>query len=324
VIGCGWAGHYHAQAYTQHPQVQLVAVCDLVTDRAEAVAARYRCQAYTSVEEMLSQEKIDVASVATTTETHFDLVQRCLRAGAAVFCEKPLTQAIPLAESMVRTAAEARLPLGVNFNQRFAAGYLKAKQWASRAVRIHYISALLAQNVPLAQTEELRSRLPRDFLIFDAASHLVDLFRYFMGDPDDLCAYASPQGPEVFLTDLSVNLRFASGSVGSMICSFAGPEWGQLPIGRLEIASESERLVVDNLSQAVSWFGYRDEVVRTWRPSIFEPTGYGESMLMSIQAWIDAFLQGQPPPVDGKDGMRTLQLCEQIKNSVLAQAASNG
>ena len=322
VIGCGWAGRYHAQAYAQHPQVDLIAVCDVLADRAQTLAVNHQCKAYTSAEEMLSQEWLDVISVATTTETHFELVRRCLRAGSAVLCEKPLARDVQSAESMVREASAAQLPLGVNYNRRYATGYLKAKQWTSKAGRIHYVSAVLAQNVPLAQTEELRAKLPRDFLVFDAASHLVDLFRYLVGEPEGLCAHASPQDPEAFWTDLSASLQFDNGALGTMICSFAGPEWGQLPIERTEIASESERLVVDNISQAVFLFGYQDHTLRTWRPSIFEPTGYGESMLASIQAWIEANLKSQPPPIDGEDGLCTLRICEQIVNSISGRAFS--
>lgn len=318
VIGCGWAGQYHAQAYAEHPRARLAAVCDVRPDRAETLAARYGCRAYAAAETMLAQESLDLVSVATTTETHAEMVARGLHAGAAVFCEKPLAQDVRAAEAMARTAG-ARL--GVNYNRRYAAGYARAKAWVAEAGRIHYVTATLAQNVPLARTEELRAGLPRDFLIFDAASHLVDLFRFLVGEPESLCAQASPPTPGAFLTDLSVSLRFASGCVGSLVCSFAGPEWGQLPIERLEIGGASERLVVDNLTQAVSWCGYQDDVMRTWQPSIFEPTGYGQSMLASVHGWIDACLAGQPPPVSGDDALRTLQLCSQIAASVAAETA---
>ena len=317
VIGCGWAGQYHAQAYAEHPQVELAAACDVLQERAEALAARYGCRAYVSAETMLAQEKLDLVSVATTTETHVELVERCLRAGAAVFCEKPLAPDVRSAGAIAHAAGSR---LGVNYNRRFAAGYARAKAWVAQAGRIHYLAAILAQNVPLARTEALRAGLPRDFLIFDAASHLVDLCRFLVGEPEALCAQASPVAPGAFLTDLSVSLRFANGCVGSLVCSFAGPEWGQLPIERLEIGGASERLVIDNITQAVSWYGYRDDALRTWQPSIFEPSGYGQSMLMSVRGWIDACLAGQPPPVSGDDALRTLQLCNQIAASVATEA----
>ena len=321
VIGCGWAGGYHAQAYAAHPQVELAAVCDLLPDRAEALAAQYACRAYARVEEMLAREALTVVSIATTTETHVQLIRMCLQAGAAAFCEKPLARDRQAAEAVVREAARAQLPLGVNYNRRYAAGYVKAKEWVVRAKPIHYASAVLAQNVPLAQTEALRASLPGDFLIYDAASHLIDLFRHLIGEPETLCAHGAPSAPGSLLTDLSVSLRFAGGAVGSLVCSLAGPEWGQLPVERLEIGGAAERLVVDNITQAVSWFGYRDEAERRWQPSIFSPQGYGESLLLSIRAWIDACLQGQSPPVSGEDALQTLRVCEQIATSVAAHAA---
>ncbi len=318
VIGCGWAGAYHAEVYATHPMSKLVAVCDIMHSRAQSLANRYGCRIFDHAETMLAEEALEVVSVATPTEAHPELVSACLKRNLPVLCEKPLARTSIEARSMLNEAERAGVPLGVNYNRRFAAGYRVAKESMNEKERIRYFQAVLAQNVPMAQTEELRAKLPEDFLVYEALSHLLDLSRYLVGEPVKMVAYANVPPPNKVWTDMSVNLRFEQGTIGTLICSLAGPEWGQLPIERVEIATDDRRIVVENITQEVAWYDFREETWRSWRPSIFKPAGYRESLLTSIQAWIDALLEDRPPPISGEDGLRTVELCEQVVHSVVS------
>ena len=318
VVGCGWAGAYHAQAYALHSDVVLVAVCDIRLDQAQEIAQRFHCHAYTDVETMLSKENLDLVSVATPTESHAEMVLRCLQSKIPVLCEKPLTRDVQEARKLVQEAERAVTPLGVNYNRRFAAGYSLANESLREAGGVRYFQAVLAQNVPLAQTEELRAKLPRDFLVFEALSHLLDLTRFLVGEPEELVAYAVSVPADSIWTEISVNLRLKQAGVGTLICSLAGPEWGQLPIERVEIATDRQRIVVDNIAQEVAWYEFCEQIWHTWRPSVFEPVGYGNSLITSVQAWIDAILDKRPPPITGEDGVQAVIYCEQIVRSALA------
>jgi predicted dehydrogenase len=312
VIGCGWAGNLHARAYAQDPTVILQAVCDPDLERAVQVAVRYGCKAYPSVEALLAAGKPDIASLASPTETHVAIGELCLNAGIALLCEKPLSRDVPSARRLVELAHARRLPLGVNYNRRFAAGYLRAKERLATAGAIRFLNAILAQNVPLAQTAELRARLPDDFLIYDGCSHLLDLARFLVGEVIGLQAVGSRATPGQLWTDIQITLRFESGALGSLICSLSGPEWGQLPIERVDIGTESQRIVVDNIVQSVEWWGYHDAESHRWQPHIFAPLGYEDSLLASIQAWARAVREGKPPPVSGEDGLAAVVLCRKV------------
>jgi predicted dehydrogenase len=202
--------------------------------------------------------------------------------------------------------------LGVNYNRRFAAGYIKAKERLASSGAIRFLNTILAQNVPLAQTAELRAGLPDDFLIYDGCSHLLDLARFLVGEIAGLQAIGAKTGPGQLWTDIQISLQFEGGALGSLICSLAGPEWGQLPIERVEIATDSQRIVVDNIVQSVEWWGYRDEETHRWQPQIFAPVGYEDSLLASVQAWVRAVREGLPPPVRGEDGLAAVILCRNV------------
>lgn len=312
VIGCGWAGKIHTRAYTQEPVIILRAVCDPDLKRATQLATQFGCKAYSSVEEMLSIEKPAIASIASPTETHVEIGRLLLNAGTAVFCEKPLSRSEQSARDLVELANSKGLPLGVNYNRRFAVGYSRAKERLETTERIHFISAILAQNLPLAQTAELRAVLPEDFLIYDGCSHLLDLARFLIGEIVGIQAIGSKAVAGQLWTDIQIGLQFEGGAVGSLICSLAGPEWGQLPIERVEIATESQRIVVDNIVQGVEWWGYRDEEIHRWVPNIFAPVGYEASILASVQAWVRAVRAGTPPPIRGEDGLAVVILCKKV------------
>ena len=312
VIGCGWAGKIHARAYAQDPAIILQAVCDPDLERANHLATQLGCNAYPSVEEMLATEKLDIASIASPTETHVEIGRLCLNASIAVFCEKPLSRDVDSARSLVETARAKELPFGVNFNRRFAVGYTRAKDRLRTSERIHFLSAILAQNVPLAHSAELRARLPEDFLIYDGCSHLLDLARFLVGEIVGIQAIGSKAISGQLWTDIQISVQFEGGGLGSLICSLAGPEWGQLPIERVEIGTDSQRIVVDNIVQGVEWWGYRDEEIHRWQPYIFAPVGYEDSILTSVQAWVRTVKEGSPPPISGEDGLAAVILCKKV------------
>lgn len=320
VIGCGWAGAIHAEAYARHPQTSLVAVCDPNYEKASRVAEHLHCHAYDSLEALLAQEHVEIASIASPTETHVPIGKRLLQAGVAILCEKPISRDSASAHDLVAFAKGCTLPCGVNYNRRFAKGYQIAKERLAQAGRIHFVSSILAQNVPLAQTAERRARLPEDVLVFDALSHQLDLVFHLVGKPRQILALGAKSASAQIWTDIEVALSFENGALGNLICSLSGPEWGQLPIERTEIATESERIIVDNIVAQVEWFGYRDATRQVWQPNIFEPSNYIDSMHASIYAWIEAVLHDAPAPIPVEEGAYVVELCEQVRDALRSQA----
>src|SRR5262245_10384331 len=122
VIGVRGIGTNHAACYAADPLAELVACCDLLPERAEAVAVRFGARPYTSLAAMLAAEQLDAVSVATggleNGSAHFGPVTECLNAGVHVLCEKPLSNDLGEAREMERLAKEKGLYLGVNLNHR--------------------------------------------------------------------------------------------------------------------------------------------------------------------------------------------------------------
>lgn len=312
VIGAGWAGEIHASAYAQDSRTQLIAVCDPDINKASALASRYGCQFYKSFDELINYESVDIASLASSTQTHAELAKKLLNKNIPFLCEKPLTRDSKSAKELKMMADDLGIPVGVNYNRRYASGYLFARKRIKKANKICFASSILAQNVPLTHSEKSRAKLSEDFLVFDALSHQIDIMRYLVGEIQEITAMGRRAGAGCLWTDLNVSIRFTSGALGNCICSMNGPKYGQLPIERSEFATETERIIVNNITDSVQWFNYSGNEIKRYSSSIFEVDNYIESMHMSISAWIDAIENGMNPPITLKEGVRAVELCEKV------------
>jgi len=82
IIGCGFFGQRHIEAWRRIPQVDLVAACDLDEARARAAAPN----AYTSAEQMLDRERLDFVDIVTRADTHLPLLRLTVARNLAVIC----------------------------------------------------------------------------------------------------------------------------------------------------------------------------------------------------------------------------------------------
>ena len=99
VIGMGSIGStHHAPIYNASPLCELVAVCDIIEERADKAAAKYGVPAYYSVEDMLANEELDAVSITTAGMEnggdHYTPTMQCLNAGLHVLGEKPISNDI--------------------------------------------------------------------------------------------------------------------------------------------------------------------------------------------------------------------------------------
>ncbi len=117
-FGAGRIGAIHAGNIASHPDARLHIVVDTDRAAAERLAGRYDA-AVGSQAEALGDPTADAVVIASSTDTHADLVEAAARARKAVFCEKPLDLDRRRAEACVAVARERGVLLMVGFNRRF-------------------------------------------------------------------------------------------------------------------------------------------------------------------------------------------------------------
>src|SRR5688500_5017857 len=132
VIGCG-VGTSHAYAYQQHPDVDLVAICDVnpaIFDKLYAGAGveKGSVKTYTDYQEMLRAEKLDLVSVATPDQYHAGPVTEAAAAGVAgILCEKPIASSLEDADRMIEACNRYGAKLQIDHTRNFDAAYVEVR-----------------------------------------------------------------------------------------------------------------------------------------------------------------------------------------------------
>ncbi|NEE04717.1 Gfo/Idh/MocA family protein [Phytoactinopolyspora halotolerans] len=120
VVGAGWwSANHHLPALLAHPNAEVVAVCDPVAGRAEALAQRAGCPAFAGVEQALQTTSPDAAVISTPHVTHHALGAAAIGAGLHVLMEKPLALTAAEAFDLVNRAENAGVQLSVGYTHQF-------------------------------------------------------------------------------------------------------------------------------------------------------------------------------------------------------------
>lgn len=141
IIGCGkpWKSegatgfgmsHAHAEGYKTSPDAKIVALADIVEESAKAFQElRGGDRIYTSYQEMLDQEDLDIVSISTWPHLHAPMVIDCAKAGVkAIHCEKPMAPTFGECKQMVAACEASGTQLTFNHQRRFGAPYVKTKE----------------------------------------------------------------------------------------------------------------------------------------------------------------------------------------------------
>jgi predicted dehydrogenase len=123
IIGCGGiANGKHLPSLSKLKNVELVAFCDVLIERAEKAAAEYgvdNANVYEDFRELLQNEDIEVVHVLTPNDSHAEISIAALDAGKHVMCEKPMAKTSAEAHQMVEAAKRSGKKLTIGYNNRF-------------------------------------------------------------------------------------------------------------------------------------------------------------------------------------------------------------
>jgi predicted dehydrogenase len=288
IVGMGGIGNVHARCYMTDRLSKVVAVCDIIKERADKASAEYGCPAFYSVKSMLrSGIRIDAASMCTAGAEnggdHYKATMDLLNGGIPVLGEKPISNEIPKARRMVALAKKKRLRYGVNLNHRFTPAAWKAKEWIDqdRLGRLHMINMKMWINNP--------NETSPHFHIRALHPHSIDVMRYFCGDVKSVHAFFL-QGKTIAgkqrkcWSNLQVNMLFANGVVGHLCGSYdAGGGFG---LETCEVTGSRGRFFIDNACEDLV-FTNRENSETEHYHHLGGMTGFGETFPSRIHVWLD-------------------------------------
>ena len=310
VIGMGGIGNTHAPVYVADPLAELVAVCDIIKERADKAAERYGVRAYYSVDVLLKKEQLDAGSVTTAGVEnggdHSEPVMQCLEAGINVLGEKPISNDIHKARAMVKKAEEKGVYFGINLNHRFVPPAAKAKQWINEGK----LGDLLLINMTMWINNPNESS--PWFHIRALHPHSLDIMRFFCGDVKRVHAFFNRAPGRVCYSNVQVNLEFENGVVGHLTGSYdANPRHN---LERCEVMGTEGRFVLDNLYEELTLYPRRSDELTVIRNSIMGGlSGFGATFTNRIHRWLEQIHAEAPPDeleASGKEGLAVQEIIE--------------
>ncbi len=129
LLGAGRIGAMHADLLqNQVADVAVTGVFDVVPEAARRVADEVGAPVCDSAEALIADPGIDAVAIATSTDTHVDLMVAAAGAGKAIFCEKPVSLELDEVDRALAAVEAAGVPLHIGFNRRFDAGHAAVRQ----------------------------------------------------------------------------------------------------------------------------------------------------------------------------------------------------
>ncbi|HEX2529748.1 MAG TPA: inositol 2-dehydrogenase [Geminicoccus sp.] len=311
LFGCGRIGRMHADTTARHPRATLSMVYDVVPAAADAVASKHGCTAAKDVDQILESGEVDAVLIASSTDTHVDLITRSAKAKKAIMCEKPIDLDIAKVDACRAEIAPYQPIVQIGFNRRFDPSFKAVKNGiASGEVGKLELLVITSRDPgpPPAAYIKVSGGLFRDMMIHD-----FDLARFMLDEePMAVSAMASVLvDPEIGkLGDIDtamVTLKAASGALVHINCSRrAVYGYDQ----RVEAFGEKGMLQADNRrATTVRRYGADHTDMRDPLLDFFIER-YAEAYTAELDAFIDAIENGARVPVGFEDGRRALILAD--------------
>ena len=315
LLGAGRIGQVHAAAISAHPDSVLAAVSDVYVPAAEALATPYDA-AVKSSDEIIADSAIDAVLVATSTDTHSDLIEAATRAGKAVLCEKPVDLSLARARVCLANAEQTGQPVMVGFNRRFDPNFALIKEGLATGeigkAELLSITSFDPAPPPVSYIK-VSGGLFRDMMIHD-----FDMANFIMGEaPVSISATGScVVDPEIGaagdIDTAIVTLTYADGKLAVIKNSRrAGYGYDQ----RLEVLGADGLLQANNMLESSVVKSTTDGVVSA-KPTYFFLERYMPAYRAEWAAFVEAMQANNPMPVTLEDGVQALAMAEAAKQSL--------
>jgi Predicted dehydrogenases and related proteins len=223
IIGCGVIAPTHASAIASLADAELVAVADIVPEKAQALADQYQATAYVDAQEMLDHEQLDVVEICTPSGMHGAHAILAMRAGCNVIVEKPMeiTHERMLAMQMVQR--ETGVKLAMISQHRFDEASVQVKELLNEKAfgRLVLGNALVpwwrSQGYYDSGAWRGTWALDGGGALMNQSIHSIDVLQWLMGRVKTITAYTDTLAHTMETEDVAVAvLRFANGALGTI------------------------------------------------------------------------------------------------------------
>lgn len=344
IIGCGSIGPTHAAAIGQIEGASLVAVADVIADRARAMGDKFNVSAvYASSDDLLANPNVDAVCICTPSGMHADGAIAAMRAGKHAIVEKPMDVSLAACDRMISTANETGKTLAVISQHRFDSASLLVKELldSGRLGKLLLVTAEVKwwRTQAYYDSGDWRGTWALDGggALMNQGVHTVDLLRWFAGPPASIMAHIRTAAHERMETeDIAVAaLTFKNGAIGTLVATTAAFEG--LP-ARIDLFGTLGSAIIegDRLKQVILKDGtkmgdesaadHATKVAQGGTASVRDAAAgrtaaadpgavWGDAHRSQLEDFIHAIRAGESPRVDGRAGREAVELVVGVYDS---------
>ncbi|MCX6120208.1 MAG: Gfo/Idh/MocA family oxidoreductase [Ignavibacteriales bacterium] len=319
VIGVGHLGSLHAKMYAEISSVKLVGVYDLDSQRAEKLAAEFGIKAFSTLDNLLSQ--VEAVSIATVTQSHYDVAMQVIKRGVHLLIEKPITATIEQAKALTERAEINGLKLQVGHIERFNPAIL--------ALEPYNITPLFIESHRLAQFNPRGSDVA---VVLDLMIHDIDLILSLVKskvsriDANGIAVISDT--PDI----ANARLQFENGCVANVTAS----RISQNKMRKMRLFQRDAYISIDFAQGLAEVFRLVDEQTPNVKSTmmlgkidqgqhkriiIYEQPEVQEvnALKYELERFIESVQKNSETPVTGRDGLHALEVAQEILQKIESQ-----
>ncbi len=315
VIGCGWFARNHLHAWREIADVELAAVCDRDPARAEEAARAFgAARWYGEAEEMLAAEGLDFVDIVTNPPSHRPLVELAARRGVGVICQTPMAWSRDDGRAMVEACRQAGVPFMVHENFRWQAPMRQVRRLLDAgSIGRPFFGRISWRTAYSPYEDQPWLRETERFIVLELGVHLLDLARFFLGEPRSLFCQTRRVNPAIRGEDVATMLLEFEDATCLVDCSFATPTEHEI-FPQTTVTLEGPGGVIH--------LGH-DYQLQLIRPGAMEvctlpiprhdwaspPMHAVQDSVVNIQRhWVECLRADRPPETSGAGNLRVLDL----------------
>jgi len=299
VVGPGSIGINHARIYSELEGCQLAAIYDADAKNAARVAAKFGGKPCTSLEEFASL--VDIASVATPTESHHEVGTFLLKQGKHLLIEKPIATNTAQALDLATTAAAHGCILQVGHIERFNPGLEALEQQLNnpRFLEVTRLSPYPNRSMDIG-------------VVLDVMIHDIEILLHLVRSPvtsvDAVGIAVLSKGEDI----ANVRIRFENGCVANLTASRISRD----KVRKIRIFQEDAYLSLNYQKQTAKMFRLKDGKIVRERVIIEK----GEPLLRELRHFTECARAGAQPKVGGHEAVAALDLAIRITRQIAERA----
>ena len=305
VLGTGRiAGNAFVPAVAKVDGAEMVAVLSRDQARGEEFAAKNGiASAYSDLDQLLADKSVDAVVIASPDAMHESQVIAAAKAGKHVLCEKPMAMTLAGCESMAEAVRKAGISFMMGYTNRFNSGIGKMKELmeAGEIGDVRYARVFLTTFANDPNEWRGQSETARYWAMSASGTHVVDLYRWFFGDP-----------ARVGGALLSPVYGSANDEIATYVFDYPGRLLAELTVAaivpagnRLELHGDKGAIIGENV------FGRPEAQTITCNGRDYD-IAPADSFGAEVAEFVSAISQGRSPSITLEDGLQNMRIMEAV------------